>query len=92
MHLSRPRQRQSGAIHQAQSLCLSTIQDATGNIQMEANVSADLRFDLALKLLLNGYTLWWAMYSLGFKEDVSLTVVDELAQWQKCAYSHGTFG
>ena len=50
----------------------------------EANVSED--FDLALRLL-NGYTLRWAMYSLGgFKEGVSLTVVDELARWQKYAY------
>jgi len=51
----------------------------------EANVSED--FDLALRLLLNGYTLRWATYSLGgFKEGVSLTVVDELARWQKYAY------
>jgi cellulose synthase/poly-beta-1,6-N-acetylglucosamine synthase-like glycosyltransferase len=51
----------------------------------EANVSED--FDLALRLLLNGYTLRWATYSNGgFKEGVSLTVVDELARWQKYAY------
>ncbi|KAF8891407.1 glycosyl transferase family group 2-domain-containing protein [Infundibulicybe gibba] len=51
----------------------------------EANVSED--FDLALRLLLNGYTLRWATYSDGgFKEGVSLTVVDELARWQKYAY------
>ena len=44
-------------------------------------------FDLAMRLLLNGYTLRWATYSLGgFKEGVSLTVVDELARWQKYAY------
>lgn len=44
-------------------------------------------FDLALRLLLNGYTLRWATYSDGgFKEGVSLTVVDELARWQKYAY------
>ncbi|KAF9014299.1 glycosyl transferase family group 2-domain-containing protein [Cyathus striatus] len=50
-----------------------------------ANVSED--FDLALRLLLNGYTLRWATYSNGgFKEGVSLTVVDELARWQKYAY------
>jgi hypothetical protein len=56
----------------------------------EANVSED--FDLALRLLLNGYTLRWATYSLGrFKEGVSLTVVDELARWQKYAYIMLTF-
>ncbi len=44
-------------------------------------------FDLALRLLLKGYTLRWATYSNGgFKEGVSLTVVDELARWQKYAY------
>ena len=51
----------------------------------EANVSED--FDLALRLLLHGYTLRWATYSVGgFKEGVSLTIVDELARWQKYAY------
>ncbi|KAF9532825.1 glycosyl transferase family group 2-domain-containing protein [Crepidotus variabilis] len=51
----------------------------------EANVSED--FDLALRSLLKGYTLRWATYSKGgFKEGVSLTVVDELARWQKYAY------
>ncbi|KAJ7314679.1 glycosyl transferase family group 2-domain-containing protein [Mycena albidolilacea] len=51
----------------------------------ESNVSED--FDLALRLLLGGYTLRWATYSEGrFKEGVSLTVVDELARWQKYAY------
>ncbi|KAF9022359.1 hypothetical protein BDZ89DRAFT_1163305 [Hymenopellis radicata] len=51
----------------------------------EANVSED--FDLALRLLLRGYTLRWATYSNGgFKEGVSLTIVDELARWQKYAY------
>jgi hypothetical protein len=95
MHLSQLRQRQSGAIRRAQSLCLSATQDATGNIRKqwgEANFSADFRVDLALKLLLNSYTFPWPMYSLGFKEGVSLAVVDELAQSQECAYSHGAFG
>ena len=56
----------------------------------EANVSED--FDLALRLLLHGYTLRWATYSLGgFKEGVSLTIVDELARWQKYAYGEGFF-
>ena len=33
------------------------------------------------------FTLRWATYSLGgFKEGMSLTVVDELARWQKYAY------
>ncbi|KAF9053307.1 glycosyl transferase family group 2-domain-containing protein [Panaeolus papilionaceus] len=51
----------------------------------ENNVSED--FDIALRLLLHGYTLRWATYSNGgFKEGVSLTVVDELARWQKYAY------
>jgi hypothetical protein len=51
----------------------------------ENNVSED--FDLALRLLLKGYNLRWATYSNGgFKEGVSLTVVDELARWQKYAY------
>ncbi|KAG7090061.1 hypothetical protein E1B28_011678 [Marasmius oreades] len=51
----------------------------------ESNVSED--FDLALRLLLKGYTLRWATYSNGgFKEGVSLTIVDELARWQKYAY------
>ena len=51
----------------------------------ESNVSED--FDMALRLLLRGYTLRWATYSEGgFKEGVSLTVVDELARWQKYAY------
>ncbi|TEB39489.1 hypothetical protein FA13DRAFT_1750926 [Coprinellus micaceus] len=40
----------------------------------ENNVSED--FDLALRLLLKGYNLRWA----------TLTVVDELARWQKYAY------
>jgi hypothetical protein len=54
-------------------------------IWSEANVSED--FDMALRLLLKGYTLRWATYSDGgFKEGVSLTVVDELARWQKYAY------
>ncbi|KAJ7723831.1 glycosyl transferase family group 2-domain-containing protein [Mycena maculata] len=51
----------------------------------ESNVSED--FDLALRLLLGGYTLRWATYSEGgFKEGVSLTIQDELARWQKYAY------
>lgn len=56
----------------------------------EANVSED--FDLALRLLLKGYNLRWATYSNGgFKEGVSLTVVDELARWQKYAYGEPIF-
>ncbi|KAH8835947.1 glycosyl transferase family group 2-domain-containing protein [Flagelloscypha sp. PMI_526] len=51
----------------------------------ENNVSED--FNIALRLLQKGYTLRWATYSAGgFKEGVSLTVVDELARWQKYAY------
>ncbi|KIK60091.1 hypothetical protein GYMLUDRAFT_244535 [Collybiopsis luxurians FD-317 M1] len=65
----------------------SFIDEADGKRKFwsEANVSED--FDLALRLLLKGYTLRWATYSQGgFKEGVSLTVVDELARWQKYAY------
>jgi len=59
--------------------------DEKRKIWSEANVSED--FDMALRLLLNGYTLRWATYSKGeFKEGVSLTVDDELARWQKYAY------
>ncbi|KAF7311950.1 hypothetical protein MIND_00206600 [Mycena indigotica] len=59
--------------------------DGIRKIWSEANVSED--FDMALRLLLGGYTLRWATYSQGgFKEGVSLTVVDELARWQKYAY------
>jgi len=51
----------------------------------ESNVSED--FDMALRLLMNGYILRWATYSNGeFKEGVSLTVDDELNRWQKYAY------
>lgn len=54
-------------------------------IWSENNVSED--FDMALRLLLKGYNLRWATYSNGgFKEGVSLTIVDELARWQKYAY------
>lgn len=56
----------------------------------ETNVSED--FDLALRLLLKNYALRWATYSEGgFKEGVSLTVVDELARWQKYAYGSWSF-
>lgn len=59
--------------------------DMQRKIWSEANVSED--FNMALRLLLTGYTLRWATYSKGdFKEGVSLTVVDELARWQKYAY------
>jgi len=59
--------------------------DNKRKIWSEANVSED--FDMALRLLLKGYNLRWATYSNGgFKEGVSLTVVDELARWQKYAY------
>jgi len=59
--------------------------DQQRKIWSESNVSED--FNMALRLLLRGYTLRWATYSDGgFKEGVSLTVVDELARWQKYAY------
>ena len=58
--------------------------DGKRKIWSETNVSED--FDMALRLLLRGYTLRWATYSQGgFKEGVSLTIADELARWQKCA-------
>ncbi len=51
----------------------------------EANVSED--FQHGPSFVVKGYTLRWATYSEGgFKEGVSLTVVDELARWQKYAY------
>lgn len=54
-------------------------------IWSEDNVSED--FDMALRLLRQGYIVRWATYSLGgFKEGVSLTVDDELNRWQKYAY------
>lgn len=63
----------------------SFIEDGVLKQWSEANVSED--FNMALRLLLKGYTLRWATYSEGgFKEGVSLTVVDELARWQKYAY------
>jgi hypothetical protein len=68
-------------------LCWSAVQDASffdladnvGKQWCEANVSGDS--DLALRLLLNGYTLRMATYSLGgFTEDLLVTVVDELCE------------
>ncbi|KAG2368937.1 glycosyl transferase family group 2-domain-containing protein [Suillus spraguei] len=54
-------------------------------IWSEDNVSED--FDMALRLLRQGYIVRWATYSKGgFKEGVSLTVDDELNRWQKYAY------
>lgn len=51
----------------------------------ESNVSED--FDLALRLMMQGYIVRWATYSKGgFKEGVSLTADDELNRWQKYAY------
>ncbi|KAH7869394.1 glycosyl transferase family group 2-domain-containing protein [Lentinula edodes] len=65
----------------------SFIDPADGRRKMwsEANISED--FDFALRLLLTGYTLRWARYSQGgFEGGVSLTMVDELARWQKYVY------
>lgn len=51
----------------------------------ETNVSED--FDMALRLMMQGYIVRWATYSKGgFKEGVSLTADDELNRWQKYAY------
>jgi cellulose synthase/poly-beta-1,6-N-acetylglucosamine synthase-like glycosyltransferase len=54
-------------------------------IWSESNVSED--FDMALRLMLRGFSIRWATYSEGgFKEGVSLTCDDELNRWQKYAY------
>ena len=59
--------------------------DGKEKIWSESNVSED--FDMALRLLMRGYIIRWATYSLGgFKEGVSLSVDDELNRWQKYAY------
>jgi len=51
----------------------------------ESNVSED--FDMALRLMMQGYLIRWVTYSKGgFKEGVSLTADDELNRWQKYAY------
>ncbi|THV05223.1 hypothetical protein K435DRAFT_745439 [Dendrothele bispora CBS 962.96] len=51
----------------------------------ESHVSED--FDMALRLLNKGYVVRWATYAQGgFKEGVSLTLIDEVARWQKYAY------
>jgi Glycosyl transferase family group 2 len=63
------------------------IDPADGKKKMwsESNVSED--FDLALRLMMQGYIVRWATYSKGgFKEGVSLTADDELNRWQKYAY------
>ncbi|KIK57287.1 hypothetical protein GYMLUDRAFT_204172 [Collybiopsis luxurians FD-317 M1] len=59
--------------------------DGVKKFWSESNVSED--FDMALRLLRQGYILRWATYSNGeFKEGVSLTVEDEKNRWQKYAY------
>ncbi|RDB26851.1 hypothetical protein Hypma_005327 [Hypsizygus marmoreus] len=59
--------------------------DGRSKIWSETNVSED--FDMALRLMMKGYTIRWATYSHGgFKEGVSLSVDDELNRWQKYAY------
>lgn len=59
--------------------------DGREKIWSESNVSED--FDMALRLMMKGYTIRWATYSKGgFKEGVSLSVDDELNRWQKYAY------
>ncbi|KAK7469308.1 hypothetical protein VKT23_003792 [Stygiomarasmius scandens] len=59
--------------------------DGQEKIWSDSNVSED--FDMALRLLRNGYDLRWATYSAGeFKEGVSLTISDECNRWQKYAY------
>lgn len=54
-------------------------------IWSENNVSED--FDVALRLMLKGYTIRWATYSEGgFREGVSLSADDELNRWMKYAW------
>ncbi|KAF5385623.1 hypothetical protein D9757_005554 [Collybiopsis confluens] len=56
--------------------------DGVKKFWSECNVSED--FDMALRLLGQGYILRWATYSKGeFKEGVSLSVEDERNRWQK---------
>ncbi len=71
-----------------------SIQDAAGYTDedgyekswSESHVSED--FDLALRLQVRGYSMRYASYTgHGFKEGVSLTVYDELARWEKYAYT-----
>ncbi|KAE9390597.1 hypothetical protein BT96DRAFT_959739 [Gymnopus androsaceus JB14] len=65
----------------------SFVDPADGKVKQwsEAHVSED--FDMALRLIKKGYVVQWATYSAGrFKEGVSLTVLDEVARWQKYAY------
>ncbi|PVF94594.1 hypothetical protein CPB86DRAFT_776587 [Serendipita vermifera] len=59
--------------------------DGKKRVWSESNVSED--FDMALRLMMQGYIVRWATYSKGgFKEGVSLTADDELNRWQKYAY------
>ncbi|KAJ7020193.1 glycosyl transferase family group 2-domain-containing protein [Mycena alexandri] len=68
-----------------QDVALVDPNDGVTKIWSESNVSED--FDMALRLLLQGYIIRWATYSKGgFKEGVSLTVEDELSRWQKYSY------
>jgi cellulose synthase/poly-beta-1,6-N-acetylglucosamine synthase-like glycosyltransferase len=65
----------------------SFVDQADGKVKQwsESHVSED--FDMALRLMLKGYVIRWATYAEGgFKEGVSLTIVDELARWEKYAY------
>ncbi|KAG2127997.1 glycosyl transferase family group 2-domain-containing protein [Suillus clintonianus] len=64
----------------------ATHQGTQIKIWSEDNVSED--FDMALRLLRQGYIVRWATYSQGgFKEGVSLTVDDELNRWQKLLFN-----
>ncbi|GAK65949.1 glycosyltransferase family 2 protein [Moesziomyces antarcticus] len=60
-------------------------EDGISKIWSEAHVSED--FDMALRLIQNGYITRWATYSNNkFEEGVSLTCDDELNRWQKYAF------
>lgn len=60
-------------------------EDGVHKFWSESTVSED--FEMALRLLLKGYTVRWATYSKGgFQEGVSLTCDDELNRWQKYAF------
>lgn len=61
-------------------------EDGYDKFWSESHVSED--FDMSLRLQCSGYIIRLAAWAgEGFKEGVSLTVYDELARWEKYAYS-----
>lgn len=62
-----------------------TDEDGYEKFWSESHVSED--FDMSLRLQCSGYIIRLAAWAGdGFKEGVSLTVLDELARWEKYAY------